>query len=81
VKQTTVFNCTPSAFFEVSGELINRQNELSLKYIIFGGEALNFKKLAQWFLPENGRLSKLINMYGIILQVHTFILYSEKSIL
>ena len=63
--QTTVFNCTPSAFFEVSGELINRQNELSLKYIIFGGEALNFKKLAQWFSPENGRLPKLINMYGI----------------
>ncbi|CAN7459412.1 amino acid adenylation domain-containing protein [Peribacillus frigoritolerans] len=63
--QTTVFNCTPSAFFEVSGELINRQKELSLKYIIFGGEALNFKKLAQWFSPENGRLPKLINMYGI----------------
>ncbi|WP_185150853.1 non-ribosomal peptide synthetase [Peribacillus simplex] len=63
--QTTVFNCTPSAFFEVIGELINRQNELSLKYIIFGGEALNFKKLTQWFSPENGRLPKLINMYGI----------------
>lgn len=63
--QTTVFNCTPSAFFEVSRELLNRQNELSLKYIIFGGEALNFKKLTQWFSPENGRLPKLINMYGI----------------
>ncbi|MFC0562216.1 non-ribosomal peptide synthetase [Halalkalibacter alkalisediminis] len=63
--KTTIFNCTPSAFFEMSTELIKRQQELHLKYIIFGGEALNFKKLATWFSPENKYLPKLINMYGI----------------
>ncbi|WP_332629890.1 amino acid adenylation domain-containing protein [Halalkalibacter flavus] len=63
--KTTVFNCTPSAFFEISTELLRRQQELHLKYIIFGGEALNFKKLATWYSPENKSLPKLINMYGI----------------
>ncbi|WWB88058.1 amino acid adenylation domain-containing protein [Priestia aryabhattai] len=63
--QTSIFNCTPSAFFEMSEEIIKRQHELNLKYIIFGGEALNFKKLTSWFLSSNTNLPKLINMYGI----------------
>ncbi|MFE4896976.1 amino acid adenylation domain-containing protein [Peribacillus butanolivorans] len=78
--QTTIFNCTPSAFFEVSEEIINRQNELNLKYIIFGGEALNFKKLTHWFSLENSKLPKLINMYGITeTTVHVTYKEIEKS--
>ena len=78
--QTTIFNCTPSAFFEVSEEIINRQNELNLKYIIFGGEALNFKKLTHWFSLENSNLPKLINMYGITeTTVHVTYKEIEKS--
>jgi amino acid adenylation domain-containing protein len=63
--KTTVFNCTPSAFFEIKEELLKRQHELQLRYIIFGGESLNFRKLLSWFEELDGKSPKLINMYGI----------------
>jgi|GEM_PF-1512888 len=76
--KTTVFNCTPSAFFEVKEELIKRQHELQLRYIIFGGESLNFRKLQSWYEAIDGDLPKLINMYGIT-ETTVHVTYKEIS--
>lgn len=64
-KRVTVLNQTPSAFYN----LINYErtallyNTLSLRYVIFGGEALNPSMLNSWLkrFPE----IKFVNMYGI----------------
>jgi len=38
---------------------------LALRYVIFGGEALNFLNLRQWFERHGDQKPQLINMYGI----------------
>ncbi|ONI77949.1 hypothetical protein ALI144C_31620 [Actinosynnema sp. ALI-1.44] len=50
----TVLNQTPSAFYQLP------RRELSLRAVIFGGEALDASRLAAW---RGG--PRLINMYGI----------------
>ena len=60
----TVLNQTPSAF----NQLINVDNEpdrLSLRLVIFGGEALDFATLRPWFTRHGDRRPQLVNMYGI----------------
>ncbi|MFT7834710.1 amino acid adenylation domain-containing protein [Saccharothrix sp. BKS2] len=52
----TVLNQTPSAFYQ----LIAEAPDLPVRYVIFGGEALDVRKLDAW----RGR-GALINMYGI----------------
>ncbi|MCP4216624.1 MAG: AMP-binding protein, partial [bacterium] len=66
----TVLNQTPSAFYNLIGEAVKqyetapqREDGLKLRYIIFGGEALNPAKLKPWF--EIHPATRLINMYGI----------------
>lgn len=62
--KVTVLNQTPSAFYNlISHEEKHGLEKLSLRYIIFGGEALQPSKLSSWkkLYPE----VKLINMYGI----------------
>ena len=73
-EKVTVLNQTPSAFYQLidiatqkaSGNQ-NNNNELlpDLKYIIFGGEALNLSQLKPWFDLRGYNKPKLINMYGI----------------
>ena len=67
----TVLNQTPSAFYSLQAEeLKHDSNELSLKYIIFGGEKLNPVYLKEW--RDRYQETKLINMYGITeTTVHT----------
>jgi amino acid adenylation domain-containing protein len=63
-EKVTVLNQTPSAFYQLmTQESKVEDKELNLKYIIFGGEALNPAKLKAWNqrYPE----TRLINMYGI----------------
>jgi amino acid adenylation domain-containing protein len=76
--QITVFNQTPSAFYKLSEEL--GEEELCIKYMIFGGERLHPGKLKPWMnqFPE----TKFINMYGITeTTVHTtFKEISSKNI-
>jgi amino acid adenylation domain-containing protein/non-ribosomal peptide synthase protein (TIGR01720 family) len=65
-EQVTVLNQTPSAFrqlirLEESGEL----SELSLRYVIFGGEALEMQSLRPWFVRHGDKQPLLVNMYGI----------------
>ena len=61
---TTILNQTPSAFYN----LVNEDSKqaalpLSLRMVVFGGEALNPRKLAGWQVKYPN--TKLINMYGI----------------
>ncbi|WP_075344663.1 non-ribosomal peptide synthetase, partial [Tenacibaculum agarivorans] len=59
----TVLNQTPSAFYALQEEFLSRVEQTSIRYVIFGGEALNPSYLARW----KGQYSdcQLINMYGI----------------
>ncbi|GAB2963519.1 non-ribosomal peptide synthase/polyketide synthase [Saccharothrix stipae] len=52
----TVLNQTPSAFYQ----LLEEAPDLGVRYVIFGGEALDMRKLSAW--RGSGAL---INMYGI----------------
>ncbi|AYJ49061.1 non-ribosomal peptide synthetase [Rhodococcus sp. P1Y] len=73
----TVLNQTPSAFYQLA-ELDRVQGadagELALRYVVFGGEALEPRRLEGWFArhgdgsaSESGVRSGplLVNMYGI----------------
>ncbi|MDQ2926398.1 MAG: amino acid adenylation domain-containing protein [Acidobacteriota bacterium] len=64
--KVTVLNQTPSAFRQLisADERSGRSCELALKWVIFGGEALEFKTLLPWTL-RHGDTPALINMYGI----------------
>ncbi|MDQ1355503.1 MAG: hypothetical protein QG657_5813, partial [Acidobacteriota bacterium] len=62
----SVLNQTPSAFFNLINEcqVSHRQEKhLHLKYVIFGGEALNPSKLKEW--QKKFPKTRLINMFGI----------------
>jgi amino acid adenylation domain-containing protein len=66
-EKVTVLNQTPSAFrqliwAEASAE--TKQN-LSLRYVIFGGEALQLASLEPWFERHGDEKPLLVNMYGI----------------
>ncbi|MBC9915668.1 AMP-binding protein, partial [Chitinophaga varians] len=62
-EQVTVLNQTPGAFYNLIEEDANAGSRLSLRYVIFGGEALSPARLTSWWnkYPE----VKLINMFGI----------------
>jgi amino acid adenylation domain-containing protein len=66
-ENVTILNQTPSAFrqliqLEESGQ---QELPLSLRYIIFGGEALGLSNLKPWFDRHGDITPQLINMYGI----------------
>jgi amino acid adenylation domain-containing protein/non-ribosomal peptide synthase protein (TIGR01720 family) len=64
----TVLNQTPSAFYQLARadeddpELGAR---LALRHVVFGGEALDARRLAGWFRRHGDRAPRLVNMYGI----------------
>ncbi|WP_028595414.1 non-ribosomal peptide synthetase [Paenibacillus assamensis] len=62
-ESVTVLNQTPTAFYHLLQEDARHKRQLALKYVIFGGEALNPLQLKPFHTryPE----TKLINMYGI----------------
>jgi len=63
-KKVTVLNQTPSSFYNIiKEELEINEKNLSLRYVIFGGEALSVQKLENW--KSRYPTIKLINMYGI----------------
>ncbi|MGE6630695.1 amino acid adenylation domain-containing protein [Bacillus sp. NPDC077027] len=64
----TVLNQTPSAFYQLMQVDKGQQTlgqALSLRYVIFGGEALELSRLEDWYSRHSDRKPKLINMYGI----------------
>ncbi|WP_166360185.1 non-ribosomal peptide synthase/polyketide synthase [Pseudomonas akapageensis] len=61
----TVLNQTPSAFRQLTHLAQKNAAELALRYVIFGGEALELEALRPWFERYGDRQPQLINMYGI----------------
>jgi len=63
----TVLNQTPSAFRQLMQEEESREEfgELALRYVIFGGEALEVASLRPWFERHGDSEPQLVNMYGI----------------
>ncbi|WP_299135878.1 non-ribosomal peptide synthetase [uncultured Tenacibaculum sp.] len=59
----TVLNQTPGAFYTLQEEFFRTTEKHKVRYVIFGGEALNPSYLKQW--KESYPTCKLINMYGI----------------
>ena len=64
-QQLTVLNQTPSAFYNFSAEAQKQQRLSTLRYVIFGGEALNLTQLRSWFDYYGDCQPLLVNMYGI----------------
>jgi amino acid adenylation domain-containing protein len=62
----TVLNQTPSAFRQlVQAERAKGERRLALRYVIFGGEALDLAILEPWLERHGDEAPQLINMYGI----------------
>ncbi|MFB5944677.1 amino acid adenylation domain-containing protein [Albibacterium profundi] len=76
IKNVTVLNQTPSAFYLLQEHILDRKPNLNIRFIIFGGEALNPSKLKQW--KETYPKCKLINMYGIT-ETTVHVTYQEIS--
>jgi amino acid adenylation domain-containing protein len=66
-EKITVLNQTPSAFRQLiqAESILCREGELELRYIIFGGEALDLASLEPWFERHDDQFPLLVNMYGI----------------
>lgn len=65
LEQVTVLNQTPTAFKQLIDVDQQHTAKLSaLRYVVFGGETLEFKQLKPWFEAYGDR-PQLINMYGI----------------
>ncbi|ATL66118.1 non-ribosomal peptide synthetase [Nocardia terpenica] len=61
----TVLNQTPSAFLQLVPALAGARGDgLALRWVVFGGEALDLPSLRPWF-QRHGDRARLINMYGI----------------
>lgn len=82
-EQVTVLNQTPSAFYafmQADRETAELGRLLALRYVIFGGEALELGRLKDWYERHPDNAPKLINMYGITeTTVHVSYLELDKS--
>ncbi len=65
-EKVTVLNQTPSAFRQLLPvDAAVGANDLSLRWIVLGGEALNLNTLRPWFQRHGDEEPRLVNMYGI----------------
>jgi amino acid adenylation domain-containing protein len=66
-ERVTVLNQTPSAFRQLMQheETTEAASDLSLRLVIFGGEALDLRGLRPWFERHGDAAPQLVNMYGI----------------
>ncbi|MEC1581805.1 amino acid adenylation domain-containing protein [Bacillus subtilis] len=62
-ERVTVLNQTPTAFYGLMHEDQNHSDRLNIRYVIFGGEALQPGMLQSW--NDKYPHTELINMYGI----------------
>ncbi len=72
-ERVTVLNQTPSAFRALMDAAAGSRGLCpSLRYVIFGGEALDVPSLRPWFARHGDTHPALVNMYGITeTTVHT----------
>ncbi|HWM91684.1 MAG TPA: amino acid adenylation domain-containing protein [Thermoanaerobaculia bacterium] len=62
----TVLNQTPSAFAQLARVDEERGGvPTDLRFVVFGGEALDLPSLAPWFARHGDEKPTLVNMYGI----------------
>jgi non-ribosomal peptide synthase protein (TIGR01720 family) len=67
-ERVTVLNQTPSAFYQLAqadGEHPQVGGRLGLRYVVFGGEALDLRRLGDWYARHEDTAPVLVNMYGI----------------
>ena len=65
-ERVTVLNQTPTAFRRLTGAIRDRAApRFALRYVIFGGEALEVQSLKGWFDRYGDERPRLVNMYGI----------------
>ncbi|MEH1866379.1 MAG: amino acid adenylation domain-containing protein [Nostoc sp.] len=68
-EKVTVLNQTPSAFRQLiqaeQSITFPPASSLSLRLVIFGGEALEINSLQPWFERHGDQMPQLVNMYGI----------------
>ncbi len=70
-EQVTVLNQTPTAFYQLAetdrivSEIDVNAAALALRYVIFGGEALDLGQLGRWYSRHDDSAPTLVNMYGI----------------
>lgn len=65
-EEVTVLNQTPSAFRQLIQAMLGQpKGEVALRYVIFGGEALELQSLRSWFERFGDQRPQLVNMYGI----------------
>ncbi|MEH2049306.1 non-ribosomal peptide synthetase [Nostoc sp.] len=66
-EKVTVLNQTPSAFQQLihTEQTIGDSGNLTLRWVIFGGEALEIQSLKPWFTRHGYESPRLVNMYGI----------------
>ncbi|MFF2744146.1 non-ribosomal peptide synthase/polyketide synthase [Kitasatospora sp. NPDC058048] len=67
-ERVTVLNQTPSAFHQLAradARLPDVSARLALRTVVFGGEALDVTRLADWYRRHPEDAPRLVNMYGI----------------
>ncbi|MVU79077.1 amino acid adenylation domain-containing protein [Nocardia sp. ET3-3] len=72
-ERVTVLNQTPSAFYQLveadraaaGASDPSGWGELALRYVVFGGEALDLRQLRRWYDRHPADAPRLVNMYGI----------------
>ncbi|PNW15244.1 hypothetical protein C1637_02115, partial [Chryseobacterium lactis] len=75
----TVLNQTPTAFYQFIDTALQREEQLTtLRYVIFGGEALNLASLKPWYVRYQFS-PDLINMYGIT-ETTVHVTYKKLSV-
>jgi amino acid adenylation domain-containing protein len=82
-KKVTVLNLTPQVFYQFEALLnspIDTPRLFSLRYIIFGGDRLNFPRLGLWLQKYGDRTPQMVNMYGITeTAIHTTYKFISKD--
>ncbi|KZM69085.1 non-ribosomal peptide synthetase [Nocardia terpenica] len=67
--QVTVLNQTPSAFYQLAeadrAAQATDAGKFALRYVVFGGEALDLRQLQRWYERHASDAPQLVNMYGI----------------
>jgi amino acid adenylation domain-containing protein len=65
--RVTILNQTPSAFRQLiqAEQTASEPKPLALRYVIFGGEALEMQSLKPWFDRHGDESPQLANMYGV----------------
>ncbi|RII13421.1 Dimodular nonribosomal peptide synthase [Streptomyces sp. YIM 130001] len=67
-ERVTVLSQTPTAFHQLDTADRARGSgapALDLRYVVFGGEALEPARLADWYARRGADAAQLVNMYGI----------------